>query len=130
MSLIAEIENQHKSTIGLLNEVLKGDGDSHFVRNDPIGRGENKLNYLLTKYNDQFILTNIQVETLDFFVKSNFRLLNYDIEEYCKQKSTFKNTLIESLNELFYDFLGDVLIEEEEGEYVINEEYYQRILTK
>lgn len=46
------------------------------------------------------------------------------------QKAYSKNQLIESINEICYNNLDDVLIEEEEDNYIINENYYQRILAK
>jgi hypothetical protein len=36
--------------------------------------------------------------------------------------------LIESINETCYDVFDDVLIEEEGDNYIISEQYYQRIL--
>jgi hypothetical protein len=46
---------------------------------------------------------------------------------FAKSKGIFKNQLIESINEICYDFLDDVLIEEEDDYYTINRNYFQTI---
>jgi hypothetical protein len=40
----------------------------------------------------------------------------------------FRNQLIESINESCFETLDDILIEEEEDYYQINESYYKQIL--
>ena len=40
----------------------------------------------------------------------------------------FRNQLIESINESCFETLDDILIEEEEDYYQINEDYYKQIL--
>ena len=47
-----------------------------------------------------------------------------------KERGVFKNQLIDSINEACFETIDDVLIEEEEENYVIYEHYYQNILAK
>jgi hypothetical protein len=64
---------------------------------------------------------------LELFSKSNFSIPQSELEIFAKSKGIFKNQLIESINETCYDFLDDVLIEEEDDYYTINTNYFQRI---
>ena len=136
-SVITEVEKQHKETVGLLNEVFKDETDRSHLTTE--SKGNDEINLFLneikklpssTGYKVEFNLTEIQVEALNLFAKNSFNLSNYDLEVFAKLKSTFKNTLIESINEIFYEFLNDVLIEEEGENYIINENYYHKILDK
>lgn len=136
-ALITEVEKQHKETVGLLNEVFKDETDTSHVTTE--SKGNDEINIYLneiknlpssTKYNSEFNLTEIQIETLNLFAKNSFNLSNSDLEVFVKPKSIFKNTLIESIDEIFYEFLNDVLIEEEGENYIMNEDYYQKILAK
>jgi hypothetical protein len=52
------------------------------------------------------------------------------LETFAKSKGVFKNQLIESINEICYEILDDVLIEEEDEFYTINPDYYQKLLVK
>ena len=81
-------------------------------------------------YNSVLRLTEINSTALEYFEKSNFSISKLELEAFAKSKGVFKNQLIESINEACYEFLDDVLIEEEDEHYTINTDYYQRILTK
>jgi hypothetical protein len=43
-------------------------------------------------------------------------------------RRVFKNQLIDSINEVCFAVLDDILIEEEEEYYLINKDHYQKIL--
>ena len=81
-------------------------------------------------YDSLLNFTKIQQDVLDSFSKANFSVLQTDFETFAKSKGMFKNQLIESINEVCYETLDDVLIEEENDFYIINENYYNRILAK
>ena len=68
--------------------------------------------------------------TLELFAKSNFSVPQNELEVFAKSKGVFKNQLIESINDTCYEFLDDLLIEEEDDYYTINTDYFQRILIK
>ena len=67
---------------------------------------------------------------LEIFAKGNFSIPQSELETFAKSKGVFKNQLIESINEICYEDLDDVLIEEEDEHYIINPNYYQRLLAK
>lgn len=72
----------------------------------------------------------IQNTVVIHFAKSNFTVPQFELEQMAKDHGAFKNQLIDSINECCYELLDDVLIEEEEDNYIIYEHYYQNILAK
>jgi hypothetical protein len=52
------------------------------------------------------------------------------LETFAKSNSVMKNQLVESINELCYELLDDVLIEEDDEYYTIDPRYYQKIQAK
>ncbi len=74
--------------------------------------------------------TPIHISVLELFSKSNFSLPQSEFDVFAKSKGIFKNQLIESINETCYEFLDDVLIEEEDDYYTIITNYFQRISAK
>lgn len=71
---------------------------------------------------------NNQQELFDLFMSNAFRLNQQEINIFVQSKGLFKDQFIESINEQYYETLDDLLIEEEGGEYILNEEYYQQIV--
>lgn len=53
-----------------------------------------------------------------------------DFDIYAKDNNIFKNHLIDSINEIYYEVLDDILIEEEDEFYTILKDYYQKITIK
>jgi hypothetical protein len=74
--------------------------------------------------------SEIHTAALELFAKSNFSIPQNELELFAKSKGIFKNQLVESINETCYDFLDDVLIEEEDDYYIINTNYFQSISAK
>ena len=72
---------------------------------------------------------DIHTSTLEIFSKNNFSILQTEFEAFAKSKGAFKNQLIENINDLCYETLDDVLIEEDEEYYTINQNYYQKLLA-
>ncbi len=64
---------------------------------------------------------------LDLFRSHEFIVSNDMLNEYTSQHKLFKNQLVESINELCYDQLDDLLIEESEDGYEVNRFYFQKI---
>jgi TerB-C domain len=67
---------------------------------------------------------------LEIFFENNLSISLSDLEVFAKSKGFFKNQLIESINETCYAILDDILIEEDENFYTIDENYYQKLLIK
>ena len=138
---IKEVQKQHSGTVELLNEYLKDDyeDENNTIKTQEINNEEIKIEITqktteiqqsIYIYNSVLRLTEINSTALEYFEKSNFSISKLELEAFAKSKGVFKNQLIESINEACYEFLDDVLIEEEDEHYTINTDYYQRILTK
>jgi len=136
---IKEVQQQHSGTVELLNEYLKDvfEDENNSIKSQEISNEEIKIE--ITQKSDDishsaFVgdlnFTVIHISALELFSKSNFSVPQSELEQFAKSKGIFKNQLIESINENCYEFLDDVLIEEEEDYYTINTNYFQRICAK
>jgi hypothetical protein len=133
---IKEVQQQHSGTVELLNEYLKDDfeDENNSIKSQEINNEEIKIE-ITQKSEDtshsafvrDLTFSQIHISALELFAKSNFSITQSELEIFAKSKGIFKNQLIESINETCYDFLDDVLIEEEDDYYTINTNYFQRI---
>jgi hypothetical protein len=136
---IKEVQKQDSGTVELLNEYLK---DEYEDENNTITTQEinsEEVTIEITQkteevqhpiYVSDIAFTQIHTTALEIFVKSNFSVSQSELETFAKSKGIFKNQLIESINEICYEDLDDVLIEEEDEHYTINPNYFQRLLAK
>ena len=60
---------------------------------------------------------------------SGFALDPQEVEAFATGRGLFKNQLIEGINDACYEYLDDVLIEEEDDGYVAYKEYFMKIFT-
>jgi hypothetical protein len=136
---IKETIEQHSVTVDLLNEYLRDDfeDENNTIKSKEISSEEIQIE--ITQKNEEdhqssFIseltFTAIHTTTLELFEKSNFSISQNELEVFAKSRGVFKNQLIESINDTCYEFLDDLLIEEEDDYYTINTDYFQRILIK
>ncbi|EKT4499920.1 hypothetical protein JE954_002375, partial [Flavobacterium psychrophilum] len=133
---IREVQQQHSGTVELLNEYLKDDfeDENNSIKSQEINNEEIKIEITqkseVTSHSafvGDLSFSPIHISALELFSKSNFSIPQNELEVFAKSKGIFKNQLIESINEACYDFLDDVLIEEEDDYYTINTNYFQRI---
>ncbi|MCX2429781.1 tellurite resistance TerB C-terminal domain-containing protein [Pedobacter sp. GR22-10] len=132
---IETIKQKHSGTVKLLEKYLQ-DEDEQVVM--PVLTVPDLPDLVLVSvaqyktkvFTDEVKLSAIQSEILIHFERNNFAVPQDEIEEMARKKGVFKNQLIDSINESCYDFIDDVLIEEEEDNYVIYKNYYQNILAK
>lgn len=133
---IKEVQQQHSGTVELLNEYLKDDfeDENNSIKSQEINNEEIKIE--ITQKSEEtshsafvsdLTFSPIHISALELFSKSNFSIPQNELEVFAKSKGIFKNQLIESINETCYDFLDDILIEEEDNYYTINTNYFQRI---
>jgi hypothetical protein len=80
-------------------------------------------------YKKEISLTDIQTNALSLFSKNGFSLSTQAFETFAKSHGVFKNSLIESINDACFEIIDDVLIEEEEENFHLNEPYYKQILA-
>ncbi|ABL66227.1 tellurite resistance TerB C-terminal domain-containing protein [Chlorobium phaeobacteroides] len=138
-TLIKKVQQQHSGTVELLNEYLKDDfeNENNSIKSQEINNEEIKIEITQkseatshSAFVSDLTFSPIHISTLELFSKSNFSILQSELEIFAKSKGIFKNQLIESINETCYDFLDDVLIEEEDDYYTINTNYFQRIFVQ
>lgn len=127
-SEISKITVQHSDTVKLLNEVMEEDQIIiekqppviDVVQTDRINTSNSSINS---------ILDSEQQELLNIFVENNFTLKKSEVETFAKSKNLMANRLIEKINDLCYEVLDDVLIEEEKDRWTILEDYLKQILV-
>lgn len=132
---IEVIKKRHSGTVELLNKYLQEEEEPAPVTETPPSAdipdpvvlptgGTGKI------FIDGVNLSVLQSDVLIHFSRNNFAVSQSEIGEMAKDRGVFKNQLIDSINEACFEILDDVLIEEEEDNYVIYEHYYQNILAK
>ncbi|HWB91244.1 MAG TPA: tellurite resistance TerB C-terminal domain-containing protein [Puia sp.] len=81
-----------------------------------------------SRYLSIISLNLAQIALLDIFEKQGFSIKTEDLDTFAREHKTFKNQLVNSLNEAFFETLDDSIIEEEDDQYTINKDYFKRIL--
>ncbi len=139
ITAIKEVQEQHSGTVELLNEYLKDDEEdnSNTLAHNVIKPNEVDSEIIQTKsaiqntvYIANIRFTDLQIKVLELFSKNNFSVSQIDISTFAKLNGVFSNQLIENINDVCYDYLDDVLIEEEDNYYLINTNYYEKLLSK
>ena len=137
-NVIKTVQQQHSGTVELLNEYLQDEyeGDTNMVKSEEINNDEVVIEITRkaepaasSTYTDEIAFTPLHQEILEVFFKSSLTLSHNDLESFVKAKGIFKNQLIDNLNEICFELLDDVLIEEEDEFYTINESYYRKLLA-
>jgi hypothetical protein len=132
---IHEVQQQHSGTVELLNEYLRDEFDeNNSITEIDLNIDAVQIEIVPTKGNapasaflSELNLNEIQISALELFVKNNFSIPQIEIADFAKSKGVFKNQLIESINETCFEILDDILIEEEDDYYTINQEYFTKI---
>lgn len=144
---IKEVQQLHSETVEILNEYLKDEREEVKPKKEVKEKLKEKIKTEVkkeipktkakkekeiktqstTNYLSELQLTDAQKMVLDYFAKHKFSISKQDFEKLATQNGTFKNQLLESINEKCYEILDDVLIEEEEN-YTIYETYYQKLI--
>ncbi len=136
---IKEVKQQHTGTVELLNEYLQDDfeDENNTIQSQEINNEEIKIeiiqkneSFKQSEFLSELSFNFMHISTLELFSKNNFSILQNEIEAFAKSKGIFKNQLIESINDICYEHLDDILIEEDDEYYTINQDYYQTILAK
>jgi len=130
-SSIQEAKQQHSETVILLSEYLKDD-DSEDVVSQQIQKESLKEEVAAQGNTSIFIIpfNSTQIALASLFEKNNFSVSRNDLELFARSNNVFESRIIDSINEVCYDLLDDVLIEEEEDFYTINENNFNKILQK
>jgi len=134
-TLIKEVQEQHSGTVELLNEYLQDENEEVTNKEEIVNEEieikvvQNNEQHSISIYSNDFPFKPIHTSALEIFAKNNFSILQSEFEDFAKSKGAFKNQLIESINEMCYEILDDVLIEEDEEYYTIDNNYYQKLLA-
>jgi hypothetical protein len=131
---IDKIQTQHSNTVETLNEVLS-EGKNidvpvfHKTASMPGLTFESIFNS--SPKGDQTLFsipfTPIQKDFLKLFPENNFTVSHSAASRFAQTRKFFVNQLINSINEIFVEFFDDVLIEESEENYMLNQEYIKSI---
>lgn len=134
---ITEVRQKHSSTVEILDEIMGDDfeDETSSIHSVQINKEEIQIEILQkteplieTQKVNRFGLNPIQEELLGMFPKHSFTVPAAELESFARSKGLFKSQLIDSINETCYEELDDLLIEEEEDNYIVNEQYFQRII--
>lgn len=127
LTSIQRVQEKHSGTVELLNEYLQDDeineSDDTEIQVLPQSNLIEASIYLA-----EIPFTTVHLSLLNIFSKNNFSVLQLDIEAFAKSNGLFKNPMIESINDVCYEALDDLLIEEEDEYYTLNPDYYHQIL--
>ena len=136
---IKEVQQQHSGTVELLDKYLKDDYEDEVtsIHSQQISSDELTIEIVSKTiekqssiYIDTISFTPIHLATLEIFIKNGLSVPQEDVERFAQPQGVFKNQLIENINDICYETLDDLLIEEDEDYYVINKDYYQKLLSK
>lgn len=136
-SSIKEVQQQHSGTVDLLNKYLEDENEitqetfTETIMPDEIqiSVAQENLEENISIYSSEFAFSPLHISTLEVFLKNNYSILQSEFEVYAKSNGAFKNQLIDTINEICYDRLDDLLIEEDEEYYTINQNYYHKLLA-
>lgn len=136
-SSIKEAQQQHSGTVDLLNKYLKDENEvpqeafkeTILPEEIQISVAQENQEDIVSIYSSEFAFSPLHILILEVFHKNNYSLLQSEFEVYVKSNGAFKNQLIDTINEICYDRLDDLLIEEDEEYYTINQHYYHKLLA-
>ncbi len=83
----------------------------------------------IIKYIVDLNFNEIQKDILDLFERSSFTILYSEFSEYMRSRQLFVGAAIESINEICFELLDDVLIEEDDEYLTTNQDYFKKLLT-
>jgi hypothetical protein len=133
---IKMVQKKDRNTVEVLNDYLQDEFENEgmIVKAHEINTEEIELNIHKKEVEASFhcidgiILNKSQEGLMSLFAGKTLHLLASEVDEYCESNKIFKHQLIDSINEIFFEVLGDNLIEEEGDNYIINENYYQKVV--
>lgn len=74
-------------------------------------------------------LNQVHIGLLNIFKANDNTLNKLQLEEYARKNHMFANQLVEQINDRCYELLDDVLIEESNNGWVVEESYSYKILN-
>lgn len=130
-SEIEEVEQKHEGTVELLNKYL--DDEKEKTEIDENIERDVEIEIIPSVENNSVFISEIsmgkvQEELVKMIIENSFEIHQDEVDKYATANGMFKNQLIDSINEACEEHLdGEVLIEEEDENYIIEESYYKEI---
>ncbi|WP_081817384.1 NINE protein [Leeuwenhoekiella sp. MAR_2009_132] len=131
---IQEVEDKHSNTIEILNKYLgssESDDDITQVEKTDIviDLGNKRKEESISKYRKGLIFNDLQKNILNSIVDNEYMIPQQAVQLIAIQGGFLKNQLIDSINEICFEVLeGEVLIEEDEENYIIEKSFYEEII--
>lgn len=72
---------------------------------------------------------NLHKELFELFVANNFYLNEKEIKLFTQSNGIFIESFLESINDQYYEILDDLLVEKDDNGYLLNQEYYEQVIT-
>jgi predicted DNA binding CopG/RHH family protein len=136
---IKDIQVQHSETAHILGQILNTEEDEEINSLKMTEGGKEKALTITiihqiselqaSKYNDDLHLTDVQKNVLDLFEKHSFNMHQQELQEFIKTKGLFMGSTIDSINECCFEILDDILVEEEDEYFIMNTNYYKKLLN-
>lgn len=132
---IKTAQQEYSGAVELLNEYLQDEyeDEKSTIKSVEVNVDEVQINITPKSYASPFTsdvnFSVVQIEVVELFANKNFSVSQTTLDDFAKSKNVFKNQLLDSVNEVCYELLEDVLIEEDETVYVMNESYYHKLLV-
>jgi len=131
-SVINEVEQKYDGTVKLLNGYL----GSEIEKVNQLNYEKEKVERLVIQNNTSksiFIsginIGKIQEELIAKIVSNSFEIHQEKVDKFAIENGFLKNQLIDSINEVFEEYLeGEALIEEDGDNYIIEKSYYKEII--
>ncbi len=133
---IQDVQKQHSGTVSLLNEYLQEEMEED-VQNEEWGKEEDVVQINIINDNEDLVsskflnelnLSELQKEVLEIIEKNSFSISQTELEDLLKSRSQMMSSVVDSINENCFETFDDVLIEEEDEYFTINENYYKKLL--
>ncbi len=109
---IKEVGREHTQTAALLGKYLEDEPEIMEKKEATPVLQENETN---------------EAALFRLFEQHHFTLNKKEIDDFAQQKGVFAGSLIQQINETYYETLDDLLIEEDDDNYILNEPYYESI---
>ncbi len=115
---VAETMKQHSETVELLNQYLQDEEEiTQNIAKKEIPSASKSL------------LSDTQKKILHIFAENHFEVSENVVDNFAKANNIFKNSLIESINDICFEKLDDNLIENNDSVYSINPDYYEKVMS-
>ena len=112
-TILSQRLTKYEKTAATLSELLKDEEDS-----------DNQLN-ISERGNRK--PENEEDDLFELFILNDFILTDSQISAFANKKNLMLNAMIDRINEKHYEALDDCIIEEQDGKWILNKDYYEQI---